>query len=204
MLSIVFYVSLALVLVSALCVIFAKNPVHSVLFLMFTFFNAAGIMVMLEAEYVAMITIIVYVGAVVTLFLFVVMMLDIDLAEIQKKLPKTTPLIALFCVVFLGVFYVGLTRSEIHLPEMFIDDEYTPPLFQNAANQIGKVLYTDYVLEFQVAGIILFLAMIGSITLVHRKSNKMVRRQNITQQIMRTKKNSIRLVDVKSGSGVKI
>jgi NADH-quinone oxidoreductase subunit J len=204
MLSIVFYVSLALVLVSALCVIFAKNPVHSVLFLIFTFFNAAGIMVMLEAEYVAMITIIVYVGAVVTLFLFVVMMLDIDLAEIKKKLPKTTSLIALFCVVFLGVFYVGLTRSEIHLPEMFIDDEYTPPLFQNAANQIGKVLYTDYVLEFQIAGLILFMAMIGSITLVHRKSNKMVRRQNITQQIMRTKKNSIRLVDVKSGSGVKI
>jgi NADH-quinone oxidoreductase subunit J len=204
MVSILFGLLLMLMLISATLVIFAKNPVHSVLLLIFTFFNAAGVMIMIGAEYIAMITIIVYVGAVVILFLFVVMMLNINLSGATKGFAKTLPIISVFVMVFLGVFYFGLMKSKINLPDVFAESEHTLSLFHNSANYIGQTLYTDYILEFQLAGIILFLAMIGSITLVYRKTDRIVRRQNITQQIMRTKKDTIELVDVVSKSGVEI
>lgn len=204
MVSIIFYLLLALVLISALFVISLKNPIHSVLFLILTFVNAAGVMIMLEAEYVAMITLIVYVGAVVTLFLFVVMMININLAEMQSNMPKTLPFAVLFVIIFLGGVCFALTQSKINLPAAFVENYGKEALFQNAVDQLGKTLYTKHILEFQIAGVILFLAMVGSITLVHRSSGKFVRKQDVYKQVRRSKADSIELVDVKSRSGVKV
>jgi len=195
---------MVMILFASLMVISSRNPIHSVLFLILTFFCSAGLMVMLEAEYIAMIIIIVYVGAVVILFLFVIMMLDVSNSDLKRSSTKTMPYVILSSMIFLAVFIYALYKSKINLEAITLLNNKDTELFENSLGYIGTRLYTEYILEFQIAGVILFLAMIGSITLVHRKSSRLVKKQNITDQIMRSKKESIDLVDVKSRSGVKI
>lgn len=204
MISFLVYFSMVMVLFASLMVISSRNPVHSVLFLILTFFCSAGLMVMLEAEYIAMTIIIVYVGAVVILFLFVIMMLDISNSNLKRLTTKTTPYAIVASMIFLAVFIYALYKSKVNFDAITLLNNKDVELFENSFRYIGTNLYTEYILEFQIAGIILFLAMIGSITLVHRKSNRLIKKQNITNQIMRSKKESIDLVDVKSGSGVEI
>jgi NADH-quinone oxidoreductase subunit J len=204
MISFSVYFLMMLVLFTSLMVIFSKNPVYSVLFLIVTFFCSAILMVMLEAEYIAMTTIIVYVGAVVILFLFVIMMLDINNDDSKKSFNRITPYVILSSIAFLAVIIYALYKSKINFDAITLLNNRDIALFDNSLQYIGTRLYTEYILEFQIAGVILFLAMIGSITLVHRKSDRIVKKQNITHQIMRSKEESLDLVDVKSRSGVKI
>ena len=195
---------MAMILFASLMVISSRNPIYSVLFLILTFFCSSGLMVMLEAEYIAMIIIIVYVGAVVILFLFVIMMLDVSNSDFKTSSTKTMPYVVLSAMIFLAVFIYALYKSKVNFEAITLLNNKDAELFENSLRYIGTRLYTEYILEFQIAGVILFLAMIGSITLVHRKSNRLVKKQNITDQIMRSKKESIDFVDVKSRSGVKI
>lgn len=200
MVETVFYCFSTLLLISSVMVIALSNPVHSVLCLIFAFFNAAALFILIGAEYIAMTLIIVYVGAVAVLFLFVVMMLGADLKRVKKGLLDYLP-IALFLggLVFFEINW-AFNQSELYLgnnSKNFFD----PNLTNTSA--IGQKLYTEYFLQFQLSGIILLVAIIGAIILTLRH-DKQVKRQNIYKQISRTRKESIELVNPESGKGVKI
>ena len=176
-------------------VISSRNPVHSVLFLILAFFNAAGLFVMLGAEFLAMLLVVVYVGAVAVLFLFVVMMLDINFAELREGFQKYLPL---------GLIVGGLLLAELCLTVFAGASRLTSiPELDGPHNTaaIGLVLYTDYVYLFQLAGLILLVAMIGAITLTLRKREG-VKRQTITEQNNRTRAQSVEVVSVPTGQGV--
>src|SRR6185312_7457355 len=185
---------------SAIMVIASKNPVHSVLFLILAFVNAAGLFVLMGAEFLAMILIVVYVGAVAVLFLFVVMMLDVDFAELRQGFLQYLPVGVLVGVVFLaelllvaGAWVIGPSLSQsIAAP--------IPTTITNT-EALGRVLYTQYVYYFQAAGVVLLVAMIGAIvlTLRHRPD---VKRQNIADQVARTKETAIEIVKVQPGQGI--
>ena len=199
MLDILFYFYSLLLVISAFMVILLKNPVHSVLFLIFAFFNAAALFIILGAEFIAMMLIIVYVGAVAVLFLFIVMMMNINLAEIRQGFVKNALLaIALSSIIFFEM-YIAIQNSAKFLPK--------PPVesMQNLSNtmQIANVLYTEYFAIFQLSGLILLVAMVGAIVLTLTHSNN-VKRQSILKQVMRNKKNSLELVDVESGTGIQL
>lgn len=196
--TLVFYLFAFLMVIGGLMVITSKNPVHSVLYLIFCFFNASGLFIMIGAEFVAMALVIVYVGAVAVLFLFVVMMMNIKVAEVKQGFLKTLPLgIFLGALVFAQIFY-SISISLDSLPEGSKEISQ----FTNTV-QIGRVLYTDYFLIFQLAGIVLFVAMIGAILLTLTHSKK-VKRQDISKQILRSKVDTLKLVDVKFGEGIKL
>lgn len=198
MLDFLFYSFAFVMAFSALMVITLKNPVHAVLFLIFTFFNAAAIFLLLGAEFISMILIIVYVGAVAILFLFVVMMLNINLATVREGFLKLLPLGIIFAGLFVFQIYTLLSHSSsitIQAPGAFSE--------QTNTHSLGMVLYTDYMLIFQIAGIILLVAMIGAIVLTHTPSQN-VRKQNIYKQISRSRKESVVVVKVESGKGVKL
>ncbi|MEM8754572.1 MAG: NADH-quinone oxidoreductase subunit J [Pseudomonadota bacterium] len=197
-----FYVFATVAVVSGLLVVTARNPVHSVLWLILTFFSAAGMFVLMGAEFVAMLLIIVYVGAVMVLFLFVVMMLDVDFAELKQGMADYLPMGALIGVVLLlelGLV-IGAWVIAPGAPASRAAEAPAPADVQNTV-AIGQILYTDYVFLFQTAGMILFVAMIGAIvlTLRHREG---IKRQNVTTQIWRTRAESVELKDVKPGQGV--
>ena len=198
-----FYLFAALAVASAVMVIVAKNPVHAVLFLILTFFNAAGLFVLLGAEFLAMLLVIVYVGAVAVLFLFVVMMLDVDFAELKAGFIKNAPVgllvggvvLAELVLLFVGRgFGVGVTQ---HFGAPVAE------LGREASNtqQLGLVLYTRYVYFFEVASLVLLVAMIGAIvlTLQHRAN---VRRQSIAAQVARTPATGVEIVKVPPGGAV--
>ncbi|MGB8363752.1 MAG: NADH-quinone oxidoreductase subunit J [Rhizomicrobium sp.] len=197
--AIAFYLFSAIMIASALMVVSSRNPVHSVFFLILAFFNAAALFILLGAEFLAMILLIVYVGAVAVLFLFVVMMLDVDFAELKHGLLQYLPLggavgIALVCeLVLVGYFWIfpaATARSIAHA---------TPANMTNTV-ALGQILYTDYLYYFQTAGLVLLVAMIGAIvlTLRHRPG---VRRQSIARQNARTPAFAVELKDVKPGQG---
>ncbi|MEO0362098.1 MAG: NADH-quinone oxidoreductase subunit J [Pseudomonadota bacterium] len=197
-----FYVFATVAVASGLLVVTARNPVHSVLWLILTFFSAAGMFVLMGAEFVAMLLIIVYVGAVMVLFLFVVMMLDVDFAELKQGMADYLPMGALIGVVLLlelGLV-IGAWVIAPGAPASRAAETPAPADVQNTV-AIGQILYTDYVFLFQTAGMILFVAMIGAIvlTLRHREG---IKRQNVTTQIWRTRAESVELKDVKPGQGV--
>jgi len=198
--TILFYTFSGVMVLSALMVISAKNPVHSVLFLIFAFFNAAGLFVLLGAEYIAMTLVIVYVGAVAVLFLFVVMMLDINFAELRQGFLKYLPMGALTAGLllfeFLMVFYASL-----HSPMKTATAVHATPVDITNTHAIGNVMYTWYVYPFQMAGVILLVAMIGAIVLTHRHRPG-VRRQKIGKQVTRTREESVAIVNVKPGQGI--
>ena len=185
---------------SAFFVIFANNPVHSVLWLILTFFSVAGFFILVGAEFLALLLMIVYVGALAVLFLFVVMMLNISFAGLRSGVAQYLP----FGILIGLVIFVELTLAFI--PWKFKEQSLknlSSPINLSETNTValGKVVYTDYFLLFQCAGIILLVAMIGSIVLTLR-SRPDVKRQNITEQIFRDPNSSIEVKDVKPGEGI--
>jgi len=200
--AIFFYLFASVTVASAVMVIASRNPVHSVLFLILAFVNAAGLFILMGAEFLAWILIIVYVGAVALLFLSVVMMLDVDFAELKSGMLSYLPIGALIGAVLLvelliivGAWAVGADVSKsITAP--------IPPSSQvSNTTALGLVLYTNYIYFFQAAGVILLVAMIGAIVLtLHHKPN--VRRQMIAEQVARHRASAIEIVKVKSGQGL--
>ena len=196
-LSAAFFYLFAIVCVgSAFMVISARNPVHAVLFLILAFFNASGLFIMLGAEFLAMILVVVYVGAVMVLFLFVVMMLDVDFAELRAGFSKYLPIgatVGLLLLVELIFVIAAWVVSPGSSPQA--------PMVRGMSNTaaLGEILYTKYVYLFESAGLILLVAMIGAIvlTLQHKEG---VRRQSIEAQVRR--KSSVELVKVQSGRGL--
>ncbi len=195
-----FYLFATLVVGSALMVISSRNPVHSVLFLILAFVNAAGIFMLAGAEFLAMILIVVYVGAVAVLFLFVVMMLDVDFAELKKGILQYMPI---------GVLVGGILLLELLMVagSAFVSPQLAAgsvlPIDGAISNTraLGEVLYTRYVFLFEGAGLILLVAMIGAIVLtLHHKPN--VKRQNVDKQNARTPETAVKVVKVKSGQGL--
>src|SRR5258705_4621492 len=197
--AIAFYFFSAILILSAVMVIGARNPVHSVLFLILSFFNAAGLFVLMGAEFLAMILIVVYVGAVAVLSVFVVMMLDIDSAELKRGTLQYLPfgaLIGLILVaelVMAGSVWVAKPAVKAALAHA------TPAGVTNTA-ALGRILYTDYVYYFQIAGLVLLGAMIGAIVLTLR-SRPGVRRQGISVQNARTAAMAVEMVEIKPGQG---
>ena len=198
--AIAFYLLAAVTLVSAFLVVIGRNPVHSVLFLILTFFSAAGLFVLLGAEFLAMLLIVVYVGAVAVLFLFVVMMLDVDFSALRAGFVSNLP-------IGLGVGI--LLAGEMVFTSIVVANNgatHATPLAAPGgvtnAEAIGRVLYTDYVYFFQASGLVLLVAMIGAIvlTLRHRAH---VTRQNIADQVARTPATGMRIGQIESGEGLK-
>jgi NADH-quinone oxidoreductase subunit J len=200
--ALAFYFFSAILIASAVMVIGAKNPVHSVLFLILAFFNAAGLFVLLGAEFLAMILVVVYVGAVAVLFLFVVMMLDVDFAELRQGFLQYLPVGALVGVVFLAELLL-VVGAWVIAPS--VTDAIAAPIppFYSVTNTeaLGQVLYTRYIFFFQAAGVILLVAMIGAIVLTLRHKPN-VKRQNISRQVSRTREEAIEVVKVKPGQGL--
>ncbi len=197
-----FYIFATVAIIAGLLVVTARNPVHSVLWLILAFFSAAGMFVLMGAEFVAMLMIIVYVGAVAVLFLFVVMMLDVDFVELKQGLANYLPMGALIAVILLLELslVIGNWTISDQAPAMRAAETPIPSDVHNTA-ALGQIIYTDYVFLFQTAGLILFVAMIGAIvlTLRHREN---IKRQDITKQIWRTREEAVELKDVKPGQGV--
>ncbi|MFZ2029715.1 MAG: NADH-quinone oxidoreductase subunit J [Vitreimonas sp.] len=200
MAAIAFYVLAFIAVASAIGVITARNPVHSVLFLILTFFNAAGLFVLLGAEFLAMLLVVVYVGAVAVLFLFVVMMLDVDFVELKQGFLSYLPAGFVVAALLFGeLFLVGNASMSGNGAPIALAPN-APGEVTNA-EAIGRVLYTDYLLLFQMAGLILLVAMIGAIvlTLRHRPG---VKRQDIAAQVGRTRAQGVELKDIRPGQGL--
>ena len=200
--GLVFYLFAAIVVASAVMVISARNPVHSVLFLILAFFNAAGLFLLMGPAFLAMILVVVYVGAVAVLFLFVVMMLDVSLAEIQQGFLQYLPVGALVGLVLLIELIMALgawtlAPGTLEGQGMPIPD---PGQVTNT-EALGNVIYGHYVYLFQTAGIILLVAMIGAIVLTLRQRPG-VRRQSIARQVTRKPTDAVELKDMPSGGGV--
>lgn len=195
-----FYVLAALTVGAGFLVIAARNPVHSVLFLITAFFSAAGLFVLLGAEFLAMLLVVVYVGAVAVLFLFVVMMLDVDFASLREGFARYLPLGAIVAVVLL--IEMVLVGSAVATGGAAANRP-APALEPGVSNAetIGRVLYTDYVYLFQAAGLVLLVAMIGAIvlTLRHRPN---VKRQNVESQVARLRSEAVAIVPVATGAGL--
>jgi NADH-quinone oxidoreductase subunit J len=195
-----FYLFATVCIASAVMVVAAKNPVHSVLYLILAFVNASGLFVMMGAEFLAMILIVVYVGAVAVLFLFVVMMLDVDFAELRQGLLQYLPVGFVVGGIFVAelLAVVGAWVIGANLPQAI-----SAPIPPNITNTeaLGRVLYTQYVYYFQAAGVVLLVAMIGAIVLTLRHKPK-VMRQNISDQVARTPATAIEVVKVQSGQGL--
>ena len=198
--ALAFYAFAAVAIASGVMVIASRNPVHSVLFLILAFFNAAGLFVLLGAEFLAMILVVVYVGAVAVLFLFVVMMLDINFVELRQGFLQYLPVGALIGLMLL-VELVLMFGAWAFAPEAAsVARAPTPDNLSNTA-ALGALLYTRYVYAFQAAGMILLVAMIGAIVLTLR-AREGVRHQKIAQQIGRGRAQTIEIVKVKPGQGV--
>jgi NADH-quinone oxidoreductase subunit J len=193
----------AVVLVTAgLLMTVARNPVHSVLWLILAFLNAAGLFVLLGAEFVAMLLIIVYVGAVAVLFLFVVMMLDIDFAELKGEMARYMPLAGLIGVILLMQFSLAFGAWVQADGALGLRQAVTPDMAETENTRaLGLLIYDKYILLFQTAGLILLVAMIGAIVLTLRL-RKDIKRQNVLAQMYRDPAKAMELVDVKPGQGL--
>jgi NADH-quinone oxidoreductase subunit J len=197
--AIAFYFFSAILIASAVMVIAARNPVHSVLFLILSFFNAAGLFVLLGAEFLAMILIVVYVGAVAVLFLFVVMMLDIDFAELKRGSLQYLPFGVLIGLVLVAELVMAGSVWVLK-PALITAKAHVTPAGITNTEALGRILYTDYVYYFQIAGLVLLVAMIGAIVLTLR-SRPGVRRQIIAVQNARTAAMAVDMHDLKPGEG---
>jgi NADH-quinone oxidoreductase subunit J len=198
--ALAFYLFAAVAVASGVMVIGARNPVHSVLFLILAFFNSAGLFVLMGAEFLAMILVVVYVGAVAVLFLFVVMMLDINFVALRAGFLRYLPIGALIGLILL-VELVLVFGAWIVAPaaQNLVAVPVRPDLTN--AEALGRVLYTDYLYLFQTAGLILLVAMIGAIVLTLRQREG-VRRQKIAAQVSRRRSETIEVKDVPTGSGI--
>ncbi|MDP3736901.1 MAG: NADH-quinone oxidoreductase subunit J [Hyphomonadaceae bacterium] len=194
---IAFYILSTIVVLSALFVIAARNPVHSVLWLICAFFTSAGLLVLIGAEFLAMLLVVVYVGAVAVLFLFVVMMLDVDFVELKQGFLNYLPAGALVALALLAEIGVVAAAATFGGGASF---DPKPDAATNA-QALSKVLYTDYLLLFQMSGIVLLVAMMGAIVLTLRARAK-VKRQDIAKQTGRKRKDAVELKDVRPGQGI--
>ena len=200
MMAFAFYLFAISVIVGGFFTVVSRNPVHSVLWLILSFLSAAGLFVLLGAEFVAMLLIIVYVGAVAVLFLFVVMMLDIDFAELKAEMAKYMPLALLIALIILMQFVMAFGAWESNAAAESMLAQVTPTDRHNT-EALGMILYDQYFLLFQLSGLILLVAMIGAIvlTLRHRAD---VKRQDVVTQMMRDPAKTMELKNVKSGQGL--
>ncbi len=200
--TLAFYLFATIVVASAALTITSRNPVHSVLWLILAFFNAAGLMVLCGAEFIAMLLVIVYVGAVAVLFLFVVMMLDIDFAELRAGFVRYLPAglaLAVLLAVELVVGAYAWTAARIDLAKRIAPTDVAVPNIE----AIGRLLYTRYLYVFEGVGLVLLVAMIGAIVLTQRKRAD-AKAQNINRQINRRAKDAIRNVNQPIGQGVEL
>jgi len=200
--AIAFYLFAFLVIASGVLTIMSRNPVHSVLWLILAFFNAAGLMVLLGAEFIAMLLVVVYVGAVAVLFLFVVMMLDVDFAALKSGASEYLSFGMLVGVVLLAELLLGVAAWKFS-DAALIERKAVAPTPADVTNTaaLGRLIYTDYIHLFQTAGLVLLVAMIGAIVLTLRKREG-IKRQDVLAQIYRTREQSVALKDVKPGQGV--
>ena len=196
----IFYFFSSIIVLAALLVVMSRNPVHSVLWLILTFFGSSGLFILLGAEFLALILMIVYVGAVAVLFMFVVMMLNINFSELRSGFTRYLPvglLIGLVLFVELNLVFSDWIPGNSFKPKI---QSINDTDIENT-KQLGLVLYTDFILYFQLAGIILLIAMIGAIVLTHQKKRS-IKRQDILTQIYRDPKSAIELKDIKPGQGL--
>ncbi|WP_324750028.1 NADH-quinone oxidoreductase subunit J [Sphingomonas sp. LY54] len=200
--TIVFYLFATLVIASGVMTIAARNPVHSVLWLIFAFFNAAGLMLLVGAEFIAMLLVIVYVGAVAVLFLFVVMMLDVDFAALRAGFSKYLPLGLLLALALLAEIVFAVAAWNAGGIDTGVK---AAPMSGDTPNiaLLGEVLYTRYLYVFEAAGLVLLVAMIGAIVLTQRTRGGL-RPQNVSEQIRRRPEDAIRNIDQPSGQGVEL
>jgi len=196
---IAFYLFATITIVSAVAVIFARNPVHSVLWLILAFFNAAGLMLLVGAEFIAMLLVIVYVGAVAVLFLFVVMMLNIDFSTLRSGFTRNLPFGLIVALVLLGEMVLAVTAWEEG--NGFARSPPAPAVPNIVA--LGELLYTRYLFPFEIAGLVLLVAMIGAIVLTHRSRGDL-RTPKVSRQVRRRPKDAIRLTQPEVGEGVKL
>jgi len=199
--AIIFYFFSFVVIASSVMVISSKNTVHAVFFLILDFVSVACLFIMLGAEFLGMITLIVYVGAVAVLFLFVVMMININFSELKTGFLDYLPFGMLIGVVIF-IELVMMISAWKYKAEFIVAKKITKPLVSNTES-IGMILYTDYILFFQISGLILLVAMIGAIVLTFRRKDSL-RRQDITTQVSRERDESVELRDVPNFKGVKI
>lgn len=197
-----FYLFSFILISSALVVVTARNAVHSVMFLVLAFFNAAALFLLLGAEFLAMLLVVVYVGAIAVLFLFVVMMLNVDHKEIGQQINRHLPILILVAIVFFCEIFLIINFSSAQ----YFDVKTLFPTPTNIHNTkaIGNILYTDFILPFQISGAVLFVAMIGAIALTAKDENHLIKKQKICDQTARNKANSLQIVQVKSGTGIEI
>ncbi|SDU12171.1 NADH dehydrogenase subunit J [Stappia sp. ES.058] len=200
--AIFFYLFATVAVASAFMVIASRNPVHSVLFLILAFFNAAGLFILLGAEFLAMLLVVVYVGAVMVLFLFVVMMLDVDFVEMRQGFLQYMPVGGLIGMILLVELLLVLGVWVIS-PEVIANTSAPAPTPQDGANisALGQLIYTRYILYFQTAGLVLLVAMIGAIVLTLRHKEG-VKRQDISTQVGRTRDAAIEVRKVETGKGI--
>jgi NADH-quinone oxidoreductase subunit J len=203
--AIAFYLLAIATIVAGFGVVSARNPVHSVLFLITAFFSAAGLFVLMGAEFLAMLLVVVYVGAVAVLFLFVVMMLDVDFAALRQGFARYLPIGGLFAgalaLEMVLVSYTVATRGAAKLHETPMASGAHNPASVTNAEALGRVIYTDYIYFFQAAGMVLLVAMIGAIVLTLRHKPH-VRRQVIARQNARSARTGMRVVSLKPGEGI--
>lgn len=195
-----FYLFACILVGSAFMVISSRNPVYSVLFLILAFVNAAGLFILLGVEFLALILVVVYVGAVAVLFLFVVMMLDVDFVELRQGFLQYLPVGAIVGLIFLAelVLVVGTWAAG---PGVSVATNAVMTYPRGNTHALGQVLYTDYIYFFQIAGFVLLVAMIGAIVLTLRHKPN-VKRQNISAQVARTPETAMEVVKVKPGQGI--
>ncbi len=200
--AVAFYLFSFLLVASAVMVISSRNPVHSVLFMIVAFFNAAGLFVLLGAEFLAMILVVVYVGAVAVLFLFAVMMLDINFVELRQGFLRYLPMGGLVAFILLAELLVVLGGWQLSV-EAPAAIAAAAPAPENVSNTqaLGQLIYTQYIYLFQAAGVILLIAMIGAIVLTHRRRDG-VRKQKISDQLKRRAEETVTLQKVQTGKGV--
>jgi NADH-quinone oxidoreductase subunit J len=197
---IAFYLFATLTIASAVAVVFARNPVHSVLWLIVAFFNAAGLMLLVGAEFIAMLLVIVYVGAVAVLFLFVVMMLDIDFATLRSGFTRNLPFGILIALVLLAEVVVAVSAWQAGPA---LSGRAIPETHQPNIVALGQLLYSRYLLPFELAGLILLVAMVGAIVLTHRRRGDL-RTPKVSRQVRRRPRDSIRKTDPGVGEGMKL
>lgn len=204
--TLAFYLFAFLVVASGVFTIVARNPVHSVLWLILAFFNAAGLMVIVGAEFIAALLVIVYVGAVAVLFLFVVMMLDIDFAELRAGFVKNFPLGIAIALVLLAELVLGIGAYRAGAIELGVPDGSAAPMMDRSnIESLGAVLYGEYLFLFETAGLILLVAMVGAIVLTHREQPQGARgHQNIAKQNRRRPHEATEMKRPDVGKGVEL
>ncbi|HBF99641.1 MAG TPA: NADH-quinone oxidoreductase subunit J [Alphaproteobacteria bacterium] len=201
--ALAFYLFAAVTVAAAFMVIVARNPVHSVLFLILTFFNAAGLFVLIGAEFLAMILVVVYVGAVAVLFLFVVMMLDIDFVELRQGFLQYVPIGAVIGLILMAelILVIGANSAVDGAAGNVLSSSFPVVSDVSNADALGRLIYTEFAYLFEAAGMVLLVAMIGAIVLTLRQRPG-VRKQNISAQVSRRREDGVELRDVKPGQGI--